>query len=279
MHPFVYVVNSKSIWGVRTARVNNFWRSAFEMNEHGLDGRPRGVQATGPSQGSGAAEDSSRLSRESILTSAIQFIDDQGLDKLTMRRLGAACGVEAMALYRYVHGRGDLLTGVVDHVVDQLYTDQLAARREEDGWQDYLLRLAHGVRQIALDHPQVFPLVATAAPEAPWVRPPLRSLRWMESFLDTMIGYGFDDPAAVTAYRTYTTFLVGQLLQEVSTHGAELHPDEAILDDETHTTVDLSDYPHLQRLRPTLSEDHSTAEFEEMLEAVLDRLELLIARR
>lgn len=37
--------------------------------------------------------------------------------------------------------------GVVDHIVDRLYTDQLAARRQEDGWQDYLLRLAHGVRQ------------------------------------------------------------------------------------------------------------------------------------
>ena len=43
------------------------------------------------------------------------------------------------------------------------------ARR--DGWQDFLARLAHGVRQIALDHPELFPLVATRPPEAPWVRP------------------------------------------------------------------------------------------------------------
>lgn len=218
------------------------------------------------------------LSREGILDAAIDFIDQRGLDKLTMRRLGTACGVEAMALYRYVHSRGDLLSGIVDHLVDRLYTDQLAARRQEDGWQDYLLRLAHGVRQIALEHPQVFPLIATAAPEAPWVRPPLRSLRWMESFLDTLIGYGFDDLTAVAAYRTYTTFLVGQLLLEVSAHGAELSPEEARLDDD-RPEVDLADYPHLQRLHPTLSEDRSTAEFEEMLEAILDRLELLTARR
>ena len=74
-----------------------------------------------------------------------------------------------MALYRYVHGRSDLLTGVVDHVTNRLYADQLAERRREDGWQDYLVRLAHGACQIAL----IFPLVATGAPEAPWVRPPL----------------------------------------------------------------------------------------------------------
>ena len=100
----------------------------------------------------------------------------------------------------------------------------------------------------------------------------------MESFLDTLIGYGFDDLTAVAAYRTYTTFLVGQLLLEVSAHGAELSPEEARLDDD-RPEVDLADYPHLQRLHPTLSEDRSTAEFEEMLEAILDRLELLTARR
>lgn len=223
---------------------------------------------------------SSQLSRDGILEAAIDFIDQYGLAKLTMRRLGAACGVEAMALYRYVHGRGDLLTGVVDHIIDRLYSDQLAARRQEDGWQDYLMRLAHGVRQIALDHPEVFPLVATQAPDAPWVRPPLRSLRWMESFLDTLISYGFDDAAAVSAYRSYTTFLIGHLLLEVSARGAELHPDEALLDDRGERSArDLTDYPHLLRLQPMLSQDRSTAEFEEALEAMLDRLELLLARR
>lgn len=219
-----------------------------------------------------------QLSRDGILENAIDFIDRHGLAKLTMRRLGAACGVEAMALYRYVHGRGDLLTGVVDHVIARLYTDQLAARRQEDGWQDYLVRLAHGVRQIALDHPEVFPLVASQAPEAPWVRPPLRSLRWMESFLDTLISYGFDDDVAVAAYRSYTTFLIGHLLLEVSARGAELHPDEAILDDSDRPGRNLAEYPHLQRLQPMLSQDHSAAEFEDALEAMLDRLEQLLAR-
>jgi AcrR family transcriptional regulator len=238
--------------------------------------------ATEPYETTGRAEagqDRQRLSRESILEAAIEFVDRHGLAKLTMRRLGAACGVEAMALYRYVHSRGDLLTGIVDHLVDRLLTDQLAARRQEDGWQEYLLRLAHGVRQIALEHPEVFPLLATEAPEAPWVRPPLRSLRWMETFLETLTSYGFDDTGAVASYRTYTTFLLGQLLLEVAARGAQLHPEEAILDDGDQPKTSLADYPHLRRLQPMLSEDQSTGEFEEGLEALLNRLELLLARR
>ncbi|OLP00844.1 TetR family transcriptional regulator [Mycolicibacterium porcinum] len=214
-----------------------------------------------------------RLSREFILDTAIGLIDREGLTKLTMRRLGGACGVEAMALYRYVHSRGDLLTGVVNHIVDRLYTDQLAARRQEDGWQDFLIRLGHGVRRIAIEHPEVFPLVATEAPEAPWVRPPLRSLRWMETFLETLISYGFSDDAAVAAYRTYTTFLVGQLLLEVSARGVALSPDEAALDDAARPDTSLADYPNLRRLQPMLAEDHSADEFEDAMEALLDRIE------
>ncbi|STZ41272.1 TetR family transcriptional regulator [Mycolicibacterium gilvum] len=222
-----------------------------------------------------AVQSVSGLSREVIVEAALTFIDQHGLARLTMRRLGGACGVEAMALYRYVRGRGDLLTGVVDHIVDRLHADHLAARYQHDSWQDYLLRLAHGVRQIALDHPQVFPLLASEAPEAPWVRPPLRSLRWMETFLDTLISYGFDDVAAVAAYRTYTASLLGQLLLEISARGAHLHPDQTVLN-QRRASGDLSKYPHLQRLEMMLSADHSATEFENMLESVLDRLERLV---
>lgn len=212
------------------------------------------------------------LTRTEILDTAIALVDRDGLDQLTMRRLGAACGVEAMALYRHVHGRQDLLGGIVDHLVDQLYDDQLAARRQEDGWQDYLVRLAHGVRAIAVAHPHLFPTLATRAPEAPWVRPPLRSLRWMETFLDTLIGYGFSDRAAVSAYRSYTTFLLGHLLLEVAARGASLSP----VEDELPAKLmrGLSGYPHLQRMQDQLSEDHTATEFEEALEAMIDRLEL-----
>ncbi|MBF6090678.1 TetR/AcrR family transcriptional regulator C-terminal domain-containing protein, partial [Nocardia cyriacigeorgica] len=140
-----------------------------------------------------------------------------------------------------------------------------------DGWQDFLVRLAHGVRQIALDHPELFPLVATRPPEAPWVRPPLRSLRWMETFLDTMLSYGFDDEAAVSAYRSFTTFLLGQLLLEVSAR----RPVTWTGMEAKSPTRDLTDYPHLQRLQPRLSQDHSSAEFEDALESLLDRLEHL----
>lgn len=220
------------------------------------------------------ARRTSPLTRSAVLETAIALVDREGLRQLTMRRLGAECGVEAMSLYHYVHSREDLLAGVVNHLVDRLHDDQLAIRREEDGWQGFLQHLAHGVRKIALEHPELFPLIATRAPEAPWVRPPLRSLRWMETFLKTLSEYGFDDDDAVAAYRSYTTFLLGHLLLEAAVRVADAAPREA-----DQRSPDLSEFPNLHRLRNMLSEDHSRAEFEEALEALLDRLELLTRGR
>ena len=203
----------------------------------------------------------------------MQLIDENDLRYLTMRRLGAHLGVEGMALYHYIHGREDLLDGIVELVIDDLYGDPDVYIKADD-WQDYMVRLAHGVRRIALAHPQVFPLVATRPPAAPWVRPPLRSLRWMESFLETLHRCGFSDAASVAAYRAFSSFLLGHLLLEVSAQGADIGPIEQAEPDDQPTT-DLSEYPRLKSLEAELSQDNSPAEFEESLETLLDRLELL----
>jgi AcrR family transcriptional regulator len=211
-----------------------------------------------------------------VLTAAIGFIDEHGLEALTMRRMGAYLGVEGMALYRHVTGRDDLLDGVVELVVDELYGDPEVYLAPQHGWQDYLQRLAHGVRRIAIAHPAVFPLIATRPPAAPWVRPPLRSLRWLESFLDALTTHGFSDGAAVAAYRAYTSFLLGHLLLEVSQRGVPISP----LDDPEATPHvedrSLAAYPLVRRLSSLLSEDESAAEFEESLENLLERLQRVL---
>ena len=219
------------------------------------------------------------LDRDRIISGAIDFIDSHGLPALTMRRLGTALGVEAMSLYRYVPGRDDLLDGVVDAVVDELFGDEDVFFEPRFGWQDYLQRLAHGVRRIALAHPALFPLVATRPPAAPWVRPPLRSLRWVESLLRALHTNGFSSVQAVVAYRAYTSFLLGHLLLEVATLGADIGPLD-VLDDGDGDGDDarLGQFPTVMRLRPRLREDHAAAEFEEALEELLERIALVRAQ-
>lgn len=214
------------------------------------------------------------LDRARIVGAAIEFIDEHGLPGLSMRRLGSILGVEAMSLYRYVPGRESLLDAVVEAVIDEMRDDQEILDSPRDGWQDFLQRLAHGIRRVALTHPRVFPLVASRPAEAPWLRPPLRSLRWVETFLDGLISEGFSDTAAVVAYRAFTSFLLGHLLLEVAALGADIGPLDLLDDGERRNEKPMS-YPTVARLDDMLAEDHSAAEFEEALEDLLNRLTLV----
>lgn len=224
------------------------------------------------------------LSRRLILDTAIAAIDEDGLNALTMRSLGMRLGVEAMALYRHVNGREDLLEGVVDTLVEQIRVDPGERMEPADGWQSFLQWLAHAVRRVAVEHPAIFPLVATRHPAAPWLRPPLRSLRIVEEFLDALTQRGFTDSQAVEAYRVFTSFLLGHLLLEASAQGATTSPVEEPLDEgdadiaPPSRDVELGDFPTLMRTADLLAEDHTTAEFEAALEALLDRLDRVLSQ-
>lgn len=237
---------------------------------------PRGrgrAAAVLPMSGPGSGAGSGNLDRRTILGGAIAMVDRDGLRELTMRKLGAYLGVEGMALYRYVPGRDALLDGIVETVIDELYGDPDVLVSSPD-WPDYLYRLAHGIRRIALAHPEVFPLVATRPPAAPWVRPPLRSLRWMESFLQEFRDCGFSDRAAVAAYQAFSSFLLGHLLLEVSALGADIGP----VDDPEPRAPDIDDlsgYPLLQHLKPLLSENRSAEVFDSSLQVLITHLEEL----
>lgn len=219
----------------------------------------------------------SRLSRELIVQTALEQIDAS--HSLSMRSLAHQLGVEAMSLYRYVHGKEDLLEGVVDLLMSDLLSDLDDEMAEH--WQGFLQTTAHRVRRIAIEHPRVFPLIATRPPAAPWLRPPLRSVEVVNSFLAALIARGFSDRQAVDAYRSFSSFLLGQLLLESATRGAALGPLDEFFDEE-HASIPggdetLDEAPEVRRLRRLLSEDRSDEEFEVSLEVLLDRLDRELA--
>ena len=219
------------------------------------------------------------LDRETIVRTALRFIDRDGVQGLTIRALAHELGVAPMALYRYVHGREDLLEAVVALLLDGV-EDELDDDLASTCWQGYLQTLATSVRRIAVEHPFAFPLVATRHPAAPWIRPPLRSLELVENMLHTLEHHGFSDKQIVNTYRAFSSFLLGHLLLESATHGAKTSPVEVALDEgdaqipNQDGLIDLSSKPMTARLQPLLSEDRSSDEFEIALETLLDRLEM-----
>jgi TetR/AcrR family tetracycline transcriptional repressor len=157
------------------------------------------------------------LSLDRIVTETLALIDEQGIAAASMRSVGDRLGVQAMALYRHVGSREELFDQVVERIVNELAEDPRVPDDEQgNGWRWYLEGLAWGVRRYARAHPHAFPLVATRPPTAPWVNPPLRSLRWIESMLDNLDRAGFTDDQVLFTYRTFNSFLLGYLLLETS---------------------------------------------------------------
>ena len=218
------------------------------------------------------------------MTSAIAMVDRDGLSALSMRQLGRVLGVEAMALYHHVNGREDLLEAMVARLVEGIRVPPREPLGPADGWQAFLQHAAHAIRAIAVEHPHLFPLVSTRPPAAPWLRPPLRNLALVEDFLDGLIHRGLSDENAVYVYKAFTGFLLGHLLLEVVQAGAPAGPPEEPLD-EGHADVpnndqelDLDDFPTLQRLKARLRRHEADADFENALEALLDRLDLELSQ-
>jgi TetR/AcrR family tetracycline transcriptional repressor len=156
------------------------------------------------------------LSLDRIVTATLELVDERGIGAASMRAVSSRLGVRSMSLYRYVQDRDELFDAVVERIVNELADDPEVQLRPVNGWRPYLTGMAHGVRRYARAHPHAFPLVATRPPAAPWVNPPLRSLRWVEAMLSGLAAEGFTDEQVLFTYRTFNSFLLGSLLLETS---------------------------------------------------------------
>lgn len=155
-----------------------------------------------------------RLSRERVLATALEVVDRDGLSGLSMRKLGAELGVEAMALYRYAAGKGALLDGLVEAFCQELEGD-LEAKPQVDDWRGELNRIALATYGVALRHPNMVPLLATRLLSTPLARRPAAVLRSDERVLALLHGAGLGDRRTVEVHRAFTAWLLGYLLVEL----------------------------------------------------------------
>ena len=203
------------------------------------------------------------LSREQVLAAAVRLVDAEGLEGLTMRRLGQELGRDPMALYRYVPNREALLDGVAEHVLDELDIPT-------DGteWQLELRRIAHDFRALAMAHPHVVPLLVTRPPMTPLGLRPLGTLRPLERIMELLTNAGFPPADALHVYRTYFGFLFGSVLNELQEVGHDAEEAEALLRLGLHR-LPAEEFPHLRGLASELVSFDGAAELDLGLKALL----------
>jgi AcrR family transcriptional regulator len=148
-----------------------------------------------------------KLSRERVLTAAIGLADDGGIESLTMRKLAAALGVEAMSLYNHVANKGDLVDAIVDRVISEIDLPQ------SDGEWDVAIRTcAISAHDALLRHPWACSLVIS--PTATSAVPPQR-LRYMEWLLGRLREAGFSAELTYHAYHALDSHILGFTLWEL----------------------------------------------------------------
>ena len=196
------------------------------------------------------------LSRRRVLEAAVRFVDREGLEALTMRKLGAELGVEAMSLYNHVPNKSALLDGMVEVLLGELEVPP-----ETYGWEERIREGYGAFRRLAHEHPNVFPLLVNRPPET------MDGVWLVEEFLRTLEEAGFGKETALHAFRALSSYTFGYAMAEI--RGFALEPDGSRLG--AHR-LSPEDFPRLCELKPLLENMDHNAEFEFGLDLVLTGL-------
>ena len=204
-----------------------------------------------------------KITREALLSAALDIIDRDGADGLSMRRLASALGRDPMILYRHAQSKAALLDDVVETVLDRLTVDAT-----DPDWAGQLRSVARNYRALALAHPHVVPLLVMRPLATPLALRPHGTLRPLEDVLKLLTRAGFSGPDALHIYRALFGFLHGHVLNELQ----ELvdNPDETddLLRLGLHR-LPIGEFPVLRSLAPVLASYDGAAELERGLDILL----------
>lgn len=205
------------------------------------------------------------LDRGRVLRAALALADAEGLEALSMRRLGRKLGVEAMSLYNHVADREDLLAGLVELVVGEIEVTRAGS------WKEAMRRRARSMREVFARHPWAVGLLESRKHPGP------AALRYFDAVLGVLREAGFSPVLALRAFSLLDSYAYGYAIQEKSLPAGDTPQATA---EQFLQELPGESYPWLEETaaRVTRSGFDPAKEFEAGLELVLDALERASAR-
>jgi AcrR family transcriptional regulator len=227
-----------------------------------------GVSDTG-ADGIGASVASGRdnlVSRSVILQCALRIVDRHGIDGLSMRRLSEEVGRDPTVLYRHISNKAALLDGVVETVLGQLRVDTA-----DPDWAGRLRMVAHDFRRLALEHPNVVPLLVTRPLATPLGQRPPGMLRPLEDVLALLTSAGFSGDDALRIYRMLFGYLHGHVLTELQEVIERPEETDDVLRLGLHR-LPVTEFPQVRALASALASYDGAAELDRGLDLLLSGL-------
>ncbi|MBF6059389.1 TetR/AcrR family transcriptional regulator C-terminal domain-containing protein [Nocardia terpenica] len=192
---------------------------------------------------------SSGLGREQIVAAATELLDADGLEALSMRKLGAKLGAGATSLYWYVANKNELLELVMDGMWGRVRLPE-----DETSWREVAGTFAYRLRDTLLEHPWAAELLGRLPSLGP------NSFRIGDRLRRAFVQAGFEGNDVYLATSTVMSYVLGTVLPEITyrkTLGAMEFDRDAML-----ATLEqvAADYPEMiADYRETVrSGDHDT---------------------
>jgi AcrR family transcriptional regulator len=154
------------------------------------------------------------LRKNNVVDGAIALLDAEGLDGFTTRKLGAALGVRAGALYRHFPNKQALLDAMADRILQEVGVEVPAGSWEEQG-----MALAGRLRQALLSHRDGARVVAGAYVTEP------HTVLFGNTAVDLLQAAGLPLAQAGWATAAVSQYVLGHVIEEqaravLAEHGA-----------------------------------------------------------
>lgn len=209
------------------------------------------------------------LNRERVLGAAVLLADEDGIESLTMRKLGLKLGVEAMSLYNHATNKDDILDGMVDLVVSEIDLPS-----DTVDWQEAMRRRAISAQSVFSRHPWASGLIDSRLSSGP------ARLRYFDWMVGTLRRAGFTLEMTARAFSALDSYIYGFARQKLNmSAGRDSKSEQAA---ETFLrALPADEYPSLREMvvEYAMNSSHDErADFEFGLNLILDGLQRRLAR-
>jgi AcrR family transcriptional regulator len=204
------------------------------------------------------------LSRDAIIEAAVRVLDREGVDALTVRRLGEELGTGSATLYWHVANKNELVELVYDHVVGDVKLPEPTTSR----WQAQLEDVAWQLYRIMLQHNDLARLSIGRIPVGP------KMLGVIEWSLGLLRGAGVPDRAAAYFGDIFGRYLDASVL-EVTAQGGP--PVEQIIS--YFAGLPAEQFPNITALNETMFAADNDERFQFGLDLLMRGLETQIVRK
>ena len=194
------------------------------------------------------------LTREGIIDAALAILRDEGLAKVTMRRVAAALDTGHASLYVYVRNTEDLHTQILDALMAEI------GPATGGSWRDRLKALLKAYQGVLFRYPEIARMAMSTQPTGP------NYLALAEAILALLNEGGVADRAAAWGVDLLLLYPTAVAVE----HSTPRPPDALSTLDETVAAADPARYPHLTRLGAELTSGDGPTRFDWAFDVLLD---------